>query len=212
MLESLGDEDRKNVSFLVVGSNTRFRGQGMRSMETAGKVLDAIKDDLLKFDLNSEQIINNRSASKGVAPITKMQAPRFLDDSPDYSAFLEEKYGDETQAYWKAFEEDTHKAEREQLGAEGPDDMDQRFIKYIGALSKYAESYHRDNPGKRLVIWAVSHYDTVSPYIKRHITKTDPHQYLAVDYGAGVSVEVDAEGKATSTFQGKTYDVNLANG
>ncbi|MCR4312185.1 MAG: hypothetical protein NUV56_02795 [Candidatus Uhrbacteria bacterium] len=210
MLEPLSEEERRNVAFLVVGSNTKHHGKGMRSMETAGKVLEATKNELTRLDLGADQIINNRSGSKGVAPIAKMQAPRLFDDSPTYTEFLIEKYGAVTQQFWKAFEEDTHKEERIAFGAEGPDEMDQRFSKYLSTLSKYAETFHRENPGKRLVIWAVSHYDTVSPYIKRHITKTDPHQYLAVDYGAGVSVDIGADGKATSVFQGEEYDVDLA--
>jgi len=212
MLGSLTEEEKKDVYFLVVGSDTKFRQQGQRSMETAGRVLSALNDKIAADGLNPEQVLNNRSQSKGVAPIKKMQAPRFIDDSADYLAFLEETYGGENQAFWKAYEEDTHKDIREQMNAEGPDDMDARFTKYVATLSKYAESFHKDNPGKRLVIWGVSHYDTVSPYIKRHITKTDPNQYLAVDYGAGVSVEIDHAGMATSQFQGKEYKVNVTTG
>ncbi len=209
MLAPLSEDERKELFFLVVGSSTKFKNQGMRSMETAAEVLKALKDQLQERTLSTEQIINNRSVQKSVAPITKMQAPRFLDDSEAYLAFLREKYGDETQAFWKAFEEDTHNEERQSMEAEGPDEMDARFAAYVKTLANYAEHFHNDNPGKRLVVWAVSHYDTVSPYIKRHITKTDPHQYLPIDYGAGVSVEIDSKGNATTTFQGKEYSVDV---
>lgn len=144
-----------------------------------------------------------------MAPVARMQAPRFLDESKDYLKFLRDKYGDETQAFWKAFEEDTHKEERIKFGAEGPDEMDKRFTEYVKTLSRYAEHFHKTNPGKRLVVWAVSHYDTISPFIKRHITRTNPHQFVNVDYGAGVSIEIDPENKVTSNFQNIEYNVDL---
>lgn len=209
MLDSVPVEERSNVSFLVVGSSTKFRDQGMRSIETAQQVLRGLKDELEDEQLGQNQIENNHSVLQDVATIDAIQAPRFLDDSKDYFSFLKEKYGDETQAFWKAFEEDAHKKERIQFGAEGPDEIDERFTHYLEKLTRYARHFHKKNSEKRLVIWVVSHYDTVSPFIKRHVTKTDPHQFIDVDYGAGISVEIDSAEKVLSFFHGKKYDVDL---
>ncbi len=203
-----GIDDPENVEFLVVGSNTTHRGGGQRSIETAEQVLKAIREVAEEKGLDADQIINNRSRSKEVAKIARTQAPRF-DSSPEYFDFLAEKYGAVTQKFWQAFEEDTHKEERLGFGAEGPDEMDERFSDYLHTLSLFSERYHGKNPKKRLIIWSASHYDTVSPYVKRHVTKTDPDQYLAVDYGAGVSIDVDKNNNATSNFRGKEYKVEL---
>lgn len=48
MFASVPEEELKDVSFLIVGSNTKFQEKGMRSMETAAQVLQAVKDELSK--------------------------------------------------------------------------------------------------------------------------------------------------------------------
>jgi hypothetical protein len=138
-----------------------------------------------------------------------MRADRIFHEWPEYASFLEDKYGVQTQEFWRAFEEDWHPEERKKFGAEGPDEMDERFSGYIRTLAKFSSFYHAKHKGRRLVLWTVSHYDTVSPYIKRHITRTDPHQYVAVDYGAGVTIDIDADEKPSCHFRGQSYSVNL---
>jgi hypothetical protein len=209
MFGSLTDEEKTQLHFLVVASDTTYKNQGKRSVETAEQILAAIRSEIQDRALSDEVVENNHSGAKKVAEIARIEAPRFLEESIPYHNFLVEKYGEQTPEFWKAFEEDTHKEERLKFKAEGPNEIDLRYTKYLETLSKYATHFHATHPDKRLVIWTVSHYDTISPYIKRHITKTDPHQFVQVDYGAGVSINIDAEGIATSTFRGKNYPVDL---
>ncbi len=211
MFASVKEEERRGVYFLVVGSDTKFRGQGMRSLETANQVLRALKDELDEERMDQDRVLNNFSKTKHASPISRAREPQFLDDSPTFVAFLKQKYGEMTPEFWQAFEEDTHKGERQKFKAEGPDEMDKRFVGYVRALSKYAVYFHKNHPGARLVIWCVSHYDTVSPFLKRHITKTDPLQPVPIDYGAGISIEIDPQGAVSSRFRGKEYCVDFKN-
>ena len=100
------------------------------------------------------------------------------------------------------------KTEREKLGVEGPEDILERYNKFIETLKNFSQHYHKKHPGRRLIIWPVSHYDTISPYIRNKVEKTDPNKYLPVDYGAGISLNINREGKITSKIQGKEYEIN----
>ncbi len=208
MLDSIED-DLDEIDFLVVGSSTQYKGKGQRSRETAQQALQALRDVLEERGVDGGQILNNRSKAKDVATITRMRVDRIFNEWPEYAAFLEDKYGNQTQKFWQAFEEDWHPYERRAFGAEGPDEMDERFASYIKTLAKFSGFHHSKHQDRRLVLWSVSHYDTVSPYIKRHITMTDPNQYVAVDYGAGINIDIDPDGNPTCDFRGKKYEVSL---
>ena len=111
--------------------------------------------------------------------------------------FLEEKYkpdespnssGMSVEAF-AAYEMDADKEEREAMGAEGVYDILDRTKKSVDMLSRYARWFHLQNPGKRLVIWTATHYDTISPLVK-DATNVGFEEFVGVDYGAGVVVEV----------------------
>lgn len=208
MLATIGD-DVDDIDFLVVGSSTKYEGQGQRSVETAQQALQALRDVFEERGIDNSQLLNNRSRSKDVSPIAQMRVDRIFDEWPQYAEFLEKKYGIQTQKFWQAFEEDWHPEEREAFGAESPDEMDERFAGYVKKLESFSRFYHKKNPKRRLVIWSVSHYDTISPYIKRHISGTDPNQYVAIDYGAGVSIDIDSEGNPSCMFRGEKHSVDL---
>lgn len=61
---------------------------------------------------------------------------------------------------------DVEKVERLKTGAEGQQVSIYRTKKSLYILERYARVWHANNPGKKLVIWATSHYDTVNPLIK----------------------------------------------
>ena len=68
--------------------------------------------------------------------------------------------------------------------------------------------FHKANPGKRLVIWATSHYDTISPLVKE-ATDTDFSEYLGVDYGGGVVIEVPPTGETALDIRGQKVALPL---
>jgi hypothetical protein len=209
--QAIPREDLKNLAILVIASNTRYHGGGMRSMETASEVINGISDIFTEFGLDENQLLNTRARVEGenIRPSKNktIQEPRMLDESPEFVGYLKEKYGNMTQLFWQAFEEDWEKEEREKTGAEGPEGILKRYTKFIEILKNFSGQYHLKNPNTRLIIWPVSHYDTISPYIKNNILKTDPNKYLPVDYGAGISLYIDKEGNMTSEIQGNKFEI-----
>ncbi len=211
-LESLLEDERSTVDVLVIASNTQYV-KGRRSVETATEVLKGVEDVFKAYGLNEKQILNSGARRTGEenrpTKNTAILEPQFIDQSPEFREFLKEKYGDGAmnQKFWQAFEEDWEKEEREKIGAEGPDDILERYTKFMNVLAKFSEVYHKKHPGRRLIIWPTSHYDTISPYVKKMTgmdTKTD---YLPVDYGAGISLKIDKMGNMTSKIKGQEFVV-----
>ena len=204
----LKDADQEaNVAFLVTGSATRHYGKGQRSIETAEIVREEISRALSEHGMRADLLLNNRSARKGVAPIKKVRAPQFVDTMNPYFEFLLGKHDAQMgEAFWKDFESDTYKQEREAFCAEGPDDIDQRFTRHIKALKRFASSFHQDNAGHRLIIWNVSHYDTIAPFAKRHIDHSDKDIHLPVELGGGLTLEIRGA-EVTTELCGHLYTV-----
>ncbi|MFA6184313.1 MAG: hypothetical protein WC682_04395 [Parcubacteria group bacterium] len=212
--EDLSGDERKNVDILVIASNTDYgKAKGMRSFETASEVVKGVLDVFKKYDLNKNQLLNSRTgvSEKNDSPVpTKnkaIQEPRFINQSPEFFEYLKSKYGSLTQQFWQAFEEDWEKDERKKLGAEGPEDILMRYNKFIETLKNFSDYYHKKHSGKRLIIWPVSHYDTISPYTKNKVAEMNSNNYLAVDYGAGISLNINCKGKVSSKIQGREYEI-----
>ena len=109
--------------------------------------------------------------------------------------------------FWIAFEEDIEKEKRIEMGAEGPDEIADRLKQVVSILSRYARMYHKNNPGRRLVIWAATHYDTISPFVKRGIFGVGKEVPLGVDYGAGISIGIDSAGNLTTRIDGQEHTI-----
>jgi len=214
MFEDLSDEERKNVTILVIASNTEYgKAKGMRSFETAAEVVNGVQEILRKYGLDGKQLLNSGTAisqkNEGVLPSRNriIQEPRMFEESPEFVAYLKEKYEGQSQKFWQAFEEDWEKEVREGMGAEGPPELLKRYSKFIEILNNFSAHYHKKNPGKRLLIWTVSHYDTISPYAKNKVFGSDPNEHLPVDYGAGFTIRIDKEGEMKGEIGGHEYKI-----
>ena len=76
-------------------------------------------------------------------------------------------------------------------------------------MERYAKAFHASNPDKKLLIWASSHYDTISPLVK-DVTGTDFGAYLPVDYGGGVLIELgNGESEPQLEAQNQTVPLHL---
>jgi len=60
-----------------------------------------------------------------------------------------------------------------------------------------------------LIIWNVSHYDTVTTYFKNHVANIDQKEYVPVDYDGGISLVIDSKYNASVTVGKTTYPVEL---
>ncbi len=211
-LGGIPQAERDAVDVLVVASDTQYFEGGRRSYETATLAQEAASEVFEAEGLPGTNIINTTgrlSGEGGPKPMRKLREPNFINDSPDFLDYMLEKYGGMNLDFWIAFEEDKEKETRLAMGAEGPDDIADRTAFTVQALARYAAAYHRANPDRRLIIWAATHYDTISPFVKRDVFGVGKEQQLLVDYGAGITIDIDTEGKATTELGGKAYEVPL---
>lgn len=210
----------ENIMLLFVSSDTKY-GHGYRSMETAQIAEDAASEAFAMKGLDpTAQIINLNPDFKtdtfdktrqAVRPDPKIHEPEFLDNSR-YVQFLKDKYSDGaalTPKAWAMHEMDADKETREEMGAEGVHDVVNRTKKSLAIMERYARIFHANNPGKRLIIWATSHYDTLSPLAK-HATGTDFSEHLPVDYGAGITIELKESAAPTFEIAGERIVLPLA--
>lgn len=215
MLEQLNPEERKTLDVMVVGSPTRYHGKGQRSLETAATVLDTVESVFDLYGLPESQILNKAARlpwSGGPIPSQKIVEPKIFDQSPEFVEFIKDltQSGGINLKFFIAYEGDQEpvKSKRLEMGAEGPMDMANRMADYLYAMKLYSEKYHQEHPGRRLLIWTVSHYDTISPYLKTRIGGSiDGH--IPVDYGAGIGIHLAKDGEASTSIGGTEYQLPL---
>lgn len=215
-----GEQTPEDVMVFFVSSDTKY-GNGYRSMETAQIAEDAAIEAFRAVGLDpSKQILNlnpdfktNAFSQTGqdIRPDAKIHEPEFLDNK-GYVQFLKDKYSDGevlTPKTWAMHEMDADKDVREEYGAEGVHDIVDRTKKSLAIMERYARIFHANNPGKKLIIWAASHYDTLSPLVK-DATGTDFGDYLPVDYGAGITIELKNAETPSFEVAGERVTLSLA--
>ncbi len=221
---------------LFVSSDTQYAGKGYRSMETGQLAQDAAMDVFIEAGIDpAERIINFNpdfstsdfdATGQAIRPMKGMVEPKIFDDTPDFVKDLGRKYNPpEVQAdidarrtdvqlspqAFGAYEADEPGVQelREIHGAEGVHDIVDRTKKSLRVLERYSRIFHAMNPNKRLVIWATSHYDTISPLVK-DATGAEFSEYVPVDYGAGVVIDIaPGGGEVTLEAQGARVALNL---
>lgn len=209
---------------LFASSDTQYNKLGYRSMETAQLAEDACQEVMTYMGINPQERVINLSgkfATKSfkdtgqeVRPVKKLREPDIF-GTPDYISYLRQKYGAEdgpgtgiSKAAWAAHEADTEKAKREEFGAEGPAEILKRTKKSVESFARYAEMFHRSHPESKLIIWVASHYDTISPFVK-DAEGIDQADYVPVDYGGGIVLEIAARGEATYKTKNRQTAVQL---
>lgn len=208
---------QEDTYVLFVSSDTQYANKGFRSLETAEVAQSAAKDSLEEAGLDSsERIINlnprfstarHDETNQDIRPLAGIREPQIFNPrDADYIRHLQEKhgYGDKeaktgiSPKGWAFHEFDGEREVRETTDAESEEELIGRTKKTLAILERYARVWHADNPNRRLVIWAVSHYDTISPLVKEAdgVLREDDGQladvYQGVDYGGGVVINIPA--------------------
>ncbi len=203
--EGAEPEEGAETMFFFVSSDTQYAGGGRRSLETGQLAQDAAVAVMEELGINpTDRIINfnddfrtrrSEATDQDINPVRHLREPRIF-EKPEYVSFLRDKYGAEdgpgtgiSPRAWAMHEMDAEKDVREQHGAEGVHDVVDRTKKSIRLLDRYSGAFHKANPNKRLVVWATTHYDTISPLVK-DATETGFDEYVPVDYGAGVVLNI----------------------
>ena len=218
--EVLADKDGSDTMVLFVSSDTQYANNGYRSMETAQIAQDAAIEAMEELGIDpSVNIVNFNpdfktdgfdATNQSIRPDRNIREPQIF-ESMDYVNYLKSKYGSDdalSPKAWSIHEMDGEKEKREEFGAESVYDMANRTKKSLSVLERYSKVFHANNPDKKLIIWAASHYDTISPFVKQ-ATETSFDQYVPVAYGAGIVIELKEGHEPTFEAQGKRVAVHL---
>ena len=210
----LGPEEIKSLDIMVVASDATLiteKGQTSphkRAVETAEQVISGLQEAMAEHSVSDEQLLNNAaSAHQGPIELSGLRDLRALEDSPEFIKFLQAKWGDK---FWLAFEDDSERETRIAMGAEGPIEIANRVKYFLTVIANAMKVYHQENPGRRVIVWAVSHYDSISPYIKEHVAKMDTLKtYLPVEQGGGITITISPDGQVKTKIKDTDYSISL---
>ena len=208
---------QEDTYVLFTSSDTQYAGKGFRSLETAEIAQKAAEESIVEAGLNpNERIINfnpdfvtarHDETDQDIRPLAGIREPQIFNPrDADYLRHLQETHGymdadaktGISPKGWAFHEFDGEREAREKTDAESEDELITRTKKTLAILERYARVWHANNPNKRLVIWAASHYDTISPLVReadgvlREENGDLADAYQPVDYGGGVVINLPA--------------------
>lgn len=223
VFEGLSPEDRKTVEVLIVASDASLVVPGSpelnsahkRGSETAEEVMKGVLAAMQEYQVPENQLLNvgefaEHAEAGGPIEFNELEAAKILSQSPEYVHFLQEQYGPGSgKKFWVGFEQDTDSEKRKALGAEGVGEIADRVRSFIELLAKAGRERHKELPNKRLYVWAVSHYDALSPFIKVNVLKRPATDFLPMNAGSGITLKVDKDLHATTEINHQAFDVRL---
>lgn len=219
ILGLLSPEEKAKVDILVVASDASLhmpdgkKSPHKRGVETAQAMMQGIRDSLAGNNVSENQLLNTEASQGKPVEVTGLRDLRMLDESPAFVEYLKEKCkrADGTvdyQQFWSDYESDTYREKRIELGAEGPEEIAKRVDDFLSVLQMASYEYHKGKPGRKLIIVGVTHYDSLSPYLKKRLN-FPMDKYFRVEYGGGVALTIPpiAETKKTETSVEEDYSI-----
>ncbi len=210
LIAQVPESERQGINILFVSSDTNYANSGQRSYQTT-EIAQQVAEQLFQENgIPLENILNiTPDLENQPMVIPELREPQMFDQSPDFVDYMKQKYGDLGKDFWIAFEEDAEKNTRLTMDAEGPDEIADRLKYAVELLAHYGLSVHQESPNSRLVIWAGTHYDTISPFVKRDILHKGKTAPVLVDYGGGIVIDIDQSGRATTSVAGNSYEFSV---
>lgn len=222
ILEQIPEAERDSVSVMVLASPTHLgEGQKQRAVETAEEVLRGVKqafqeEGIAEFRPLNDQERFGKNAGKPIVS-EKIVEPKIFDETnkaqEPYFLWLNEHTGGKGVGpdLFTAFEADEGEVreKRMELGGEGPLEMAERIDAFLSAMKLYSDKFHQANPGRRLILWPVSHYDVISPWVKTRLNKEGLKRFLEVETGSGFSVNITPDKKTSAKVGDERYDIPL---
>ncbi|MFA5987541.1 MAG: hypothetical protein WC797_02740 [Candidatus Paceibacterota bacterium] len=216
LLKSLGESDRTSVDFLVVGSDPRIgveneaHPESLVSLQTAQEVLDGVREAFHSFNLDDKQLLNNTAVPGGkIVEISEIKGWLPVKDSPELMEFLVGKAQQTGEDVAMLYETDAYKEERERLGVEGAKDIAARVENFL-SFSRGSTNYHAKHNNRRLIFWAVTHFDTITPYLRNILAHpAECSDIISVDHLGGVVINIKNDHTATVTVQKREYETYL---
>lgn len=213
VFSKLSDEQKAKVAVIVFASDAPLvmpagtNSPHRRAFETGEKVIEGIMGSMTENGVDPKQLLNNADEKKGEPVGVSGLVDLTMWEKPEFVNFLKEKWG---KKMWAAYEEDADSNERIEMGAEGPAEIAIRMREALTGLTlDVAKGYHEKHPDSLLYIWAVSHYDSISPWVKGYVYQADPSKLFApAEKGGGVTIKIDKDGEtAETTIGGEKYQI-----
>ena len=216
----LGPDEARNLDVMVLAGDatltmeTGQTSEHKRAVETAQLVIAGVLESFEENGIGRNQFLNahEEESDARAFEVTELKDLKMMEESPEFVRYLVDKHGTGKE-FWVTYEADLEKEKRLEMGVEGPEDIANRVNHFMSILAQTAEHHHKSNPGRRLVIWADSHYDSISPYVKQHIAGREGEDFLnaycPIDYGAGVSITIDKDKNATTKLGNETIKLDL---
>ena len=212
-LKSLEGENLENMYFLFVCSNTvNANSENKRCVDSTNIAMHLIQSFLEYKGISKNHVINldeDLNYDMQVKQTDKFAEPSMFTDKKGYIEFLKEKNNGMNQQFWIDFEEDRYKLERENLNAEGPDEIVERGVHYINVIQRFSNYFHIKKPNSKLIVWCGTHYDLISPLAKQTIFGYEKSDIINVDYCGGISFEIDKTNNLIANVNGHYYPVNF---
>ncbi len=216
LLKDLSASEISSLDVMVVASNPHIgtdnadHHETQRSLDTGREILLGIKKVFSELKLGDNQLLNNTAVeSKGVVEISEIKGYNKLSDWPELIEFFTQKAEDTGEDIIDMYLTEAYKDERDRLGVESANSIAKRMEQFM-SFSRGSANYHAKNPGRRLIFWAVTHFDTITPYasvaLAQPIECTEP---IAVEHLGGVTLHIYRDETAKLTILDKTYSTNL---
>lgn len=220
-------EGGPDTDFLVIASPTFWVDLpelGQRAIETGEVIAEEILRQLHEQGLSDDQLLNTtdsfRSGVKSdyhdrlVRPKKQLVESQMFQDPKFTDKVRDEFGGKQNREFWDKYNADPpdRKALRKANPvdgnpAEGSPETAERMNFVVNAAERYAEAYHRKNPGRKLVIFLVSHHEAIEPYIQRALRV--PPKVFEPDKNQGVTIDVDAQGVGHTNVAGEDITVEF---
>jgi len=231
IFNGLDETEREKVDVLVVASDAKLitpeqiedpNNKYQRAIETGKLVTEGLENSISEYSLSKNQLLNSsvkqEIKQKGPVGMSELKDLLMLNEEdqprgPEFVEWLKEQSEKDGKNLWAAYEDDDYSEKREEMEVEGPIDISNRVKCAMEYLTEVSRMYHNSNPDKRLIIWAVSHYDCMIPYIKRHIAGMNEKEagpFVGISKGAGITIEVGGRGENSTTQIGdRTHEFSL---
>lgn len=218
-ITSIPEDERKDIDILVLASNATldspegFMSEHKRASETAEATMDGICEALKEAGLSLNQLLNfsefkQDTEPNGVIEFEELEDTQIFRETPEFVQHLVSKHGSK-ENFWIQYEQDTDKKTRQRMKAEGVDDIASRMGSFMRLLAQASQERHKNDNGKRLVIWTVSHYDAISPFIKRRVLDRPATDYLPINKTGGITMEVTQGGEVVTQIHNQKFNVDL---
>ncbi len=208
-LKILENQNLDNTYFLFVASNTvNSNSERKRCVDTINIAMNLIQTFLESKKIKKNYIINlddSLNYDEQVKQTKNFSEPSMFVDKTGYLEFLKEKNDGLSEQFWIDFEEDRYKDVREELNAEGPDEIVARGVHYINVIQKFSRYFHMKKPNSKLIVWCGTHYDLISPLAKQTIFGYDKSDIINVDYCGGISLKIDELNNILANVNGHYY-------